>query len=152
MSSLVSIKHKHLGYGMVLIRRKSDGTVWVASRLLQSPAGYAGVKLFSKLIQVNDVRMSFPTDQEFGYWAVHSIPKEGCEDLFLFADGSQVHMAPVLITEDIPVYWSPNEKNCAVPHPDVHLGLTWCEKTGQYIPTAHITTEALAEVYFGGEL
>lgn len=134
---------------MVLELRKSDGTVWVASRLLDSPAGRAGVKLFSQVIEINYKPMLFSGIQDFRNWAKNAPPQEGCEESFLFADCTRVRMMPELIDEEIPVYWSPNNDRDVSAHiPDLHCGLEFCEKTGQYVHTEKISPDILKQIYF----
>lgn len=143
-------RHYHIGYGMVLIRRKSDGTVWVASRLLNSPAGAAGVQNRTQVESVNGETMMFPIEASFRYWAHRSKPKLGQAMEWTFTNGLRVSLKPKFIQQKIPTYWNPNtlpfgEKSF---NQDVNIGLGWCPKTGQYITTTSISPTALKEIYF----
>lgn len=142
-------RYWHVGFGMVLIRKESDGTVWVASRLLRSPSGKAGVKLFSQVAFVDGILMSFPSNAHFEAWARAAKPKRGQESVYIFVDGTLAQLAPALIKEKIPVYWSPNMEMDNLPNRYVSRGLRWCNKTGQYIHTRRISREILREVFYG---
>lgn len=143
-------RHYHIGYGMVLIRRKSDGTVWVVSRLHNSPAEKAGIQNRIQVESVNGESMIFPIETSFRYWAHQSKPKIGQKEMWTFTNGLRVTLEPSIVRQKIPIYWNPNATQVGEKsfNQDVNSGLGWCPRTGQYITTASISPSALREVYF----
>lgn len=142
-------RHWHIGFGWVLVRKESDGTVWVVSRLIRSPSGKGGVRLFSQVAFIDGVEMSFRSYAEFEAWERDAKPKRGEESVCIFADGEVVRMTPVLIRERIPVYWSPNMKTENLPRYYATYGLGWCDKTEQYIYTSRLSREVVRETFYG---
>jgi len=142
-------RHFHIGYGMVLVRQESDGTVWVASRLLNSPAGKAEVQNQSKVLMVDDQPVRFLTENSFKEWVKKSKPVPRKEQVWLFSDGLHLKLKPELITCPIPVWWSPNSEYAfSYEHnPDFNTGLFWCTKTGQFVFRRSISFSALESAY-----
>lgn len=140
-----------LGVGIVLVRKESDGTIWVASRLLQSPAGREGVQLYERVISINGRAMFFSSNLEFAEWAEDHPSILGKPQTWVFANGQILYLHPELIKEEIPVYWIPEMAKPINPTHEgaVRPGLEYCNKTGQYIPKSKLSQEAIREAYFG---
>ena len=91
------------GVGIVLVRKESDGTIWVASRLLQSPAGREGVQLYERVISINGRAMFFSSNLEFAEWAEDHPSILGKPQTWVFANGQILYLHPELIKEEMVV-------------------------------------------------
>ena len=149
---LLYFRHFHIGFGMILVRKQSDGTVWVASRLLGSPAWKHGVQNQSQVLRVDEQDMVFSSDEAFGLWGEEHPLALGKKERWIFSGGIVANLEPTLITQKIPVYWSPNDEelssltNRGMTNP----GLEYCKLTGQYVKKGRISIQALKEAFFGG--
>lgn len=127
------IRHIHIGYGMALVRKEKDGSVWVASRLIGSPAWKCGIKNNSQVYSVNGVLLHFGTEEEFLFWREKNKPILGKKERWIFDDGIVANLAPAYIFSSIPVYWSPNNKdNTNQEDPVFRSRLSYCTKTGSH--------------------
>ncbi len=144
---LVYFKNIHFGYGMVLEWDKKDGSVWVSSVLLKSPAGIARVKRKTKVISVNGLAMNFSNIADFKYWVQSSKPRLGHkqEEDWSFSDGLHVTLRPALILQKIPVYWTPNSPvvDEILFHPDLKRITMYCRKTGVVYQQVKVSKFAL---------
>lgn len=131
-----SYRHWHLGNGMVLARNRDDGTVWVASRLVDSPSGRAGVKNQSRVLSRNDQNALFASDEEFRAWTRGN---KGKKAIWEFEGGIVVELIPEMIKTRVPVYWVPGEsfrkEREGLDRSDiVRKGMKICLKTNQLVP------------------
>ena len=152
---LVYFRNVRFGYGMVLTWNKGDGTVWVSSVLLDSPAGIARVKWKTKVMSVNGQEMNFSNVDDFKHWLQSSKPKfwRKQEEDWSFSDGLHVTLRPTLIMKKIPVYWSPNSPafDELLRHPDIKRTILFCSKTGVYYQQSKVSKHALTRAFFDYE-
>ncbi len=146
-------RHWHVGYGMVLAWKEEDGTVWVTSRLVNSPAGHSDVQSRTQVGAINGKKMIFQNGEEFLKWFQKNKPRTDTEDLWKFTNGLTVKMTPIWIWQKIPVYWSPNEKHHPV-HGWSESNLSsrrevgWCERTNQQYIKKRNTPKKVQEAFF----
>lgn len=144
---LFYFRHFHIGFGMVLARKESDGTLWVVSRLLGSPAWKHGVQIQSRVVSVNGVPMRFSSVEAFALWAKEKPPTLGRKERWVFQGGVTANLEPALITQKIPVYWHPN----MVIFEDGRNIKTlkhYCGKTGQYYVKRVPRSQARINIFF----
>lgn len=132
-----------LGFGVALVFRKSDGTVWVASCLRNSPAQRAGIENFAQVISINGIEMKFSSDRDLWTWSNGHIPRQGRRSVWMVktSEGKtkEASMFPELVPYEIPVYWDPNKESSLT-----NMGFripqaaAYCEKTGQYYSVLRI--------------
>jgi hypothetical protein len=148
--------HFHVGFGVDLRMRTSDGTVWVCSRLLNYPAHEAGITNRQRVISIDGMPLRFAPEKEFKRWFKVSSPQLGVEQRWVVeeCDGELVTqkiavMKPVLVATSIPDYWSPNRSYPEIPLNDwrIRRGLAFCVKTGQLRFTYSLSNAALQGVY-----
>ncbi len=144
-----SYRHWHLGEGMVLAWNKDDGTVWVASRLVDSPSGRAGVENRSRVLSRNDQKALFATGEEFLMW---SKGNKGKKATWEFEGGLVVELVPETIKTVIPVYWVPGESfrmECEKRDRSdlLRKRVNLCGKTGQYVPLYSPSDLAIKRLY-----
>lgn len=143
------LRYWHIGNGMVLELRKSDGTVWVCSRLLNSPSGRSAVQNRSRVLSVDGIPMRFLSHEDFLLWVKAHKPKLGREEVWVFQDNFIAYLKPELIMTKIPVYWGPNHspevsiKVMSQYDSSISTGFYFCKKTGQYVMTARVSDEKL---------
>jgi hypothetical protein len=140
-----SYRYWHLGNGMVLARNKDDGTVWVTSRLIDSPSGRAGVQNQSRVLSHNGQNALFASDEEFLSWTKGN---KGKKAIWEFEDGIVVELVPEMIKTKIPVYWLPGKtfeakEKSAKRNPNFTQGMFICGKTEQFIATRKISNEVI---------
>jgi hypothetical protein len=140
-----SFRYWHLGNGMVLARNKDDGTVWVASRLVDSPSGRAGVKNQSRVLFRNNKKLIFQTDEEFLSWVRES---KGTVATWTFEGGLVVELVPEMIRTEIPVYWVPGEsfreERAKLDRNElVRKGMMICRTTEQHIPLYSVPSKIM---------
>ncbi len=139
----------YIGYGMMLDYSARTKSVYVASRLLKSPAGRAHVRIFSKLIIYNDVPMFFDTKEEFlAAWKKLKPHQVGDVARCQFDIGDNVHnvtMAAEMIYGSIPVYGPP-----LPPQDDewrFKRGLVVCKRTGQLVPIVRMSNAVFDRIF-----
>ena len=133
-----SVRHWHVGYGVMLIFSEEDGTVWIASRLFDSPSHRHLIKNFSRLVSIDGVEIKFNTAEEFREWIKTLKPKRTdkvCWITFNKEYGEvKAIMKPELIFSKIPIYWDPKSK--ASPFNEENLkhatNVKYCTKTGEH--------------------
>ncbi len=151
---LCLFRHWHVGFGERLFLRMSDGTVWIGSRLIKSPAGKHGIGNQQRVLSINGHRMTFRSFREYEAWFRKNKPKLGERQTWIVQgkDGIiTVTMEPVLITTRIPWYGNPNVREVGdglLHDTRIKRGLYFCTKTGQYITTESISSHAILETYF----
>lgn len=143
-------RHWRLGNGIVFARNPDDGTVWVASRLVDSPSGRAGVQNCSRVLLCNGQTLIFASDEHFLAW--HASVK-GTIAVWTFVGGpSTVVLVPELIKQEtIPSYWEPGEafqkdSEQRDRNPVLKKGRKLCEETGQYVPLYSLSESAIQSV------
>lgn len=148
-------RHFHTGFGVILRRRESDGTVWVCSRLLGYPAHRAGIEGRTRVVSIDGHPMLFWSTEELAAWVRTHAPVRGKEETWVVQSGAQrstVCMKPVLVTTSIPDEWNPNQKASPAMQirPDYRFrrGLAVCTKTGMMRVTYRLTDEAMRGAYF----
>lgn len=147
-------RHWHVGFGGKLFLRASDGTVWVGSRLLNSPAHKAGIGNQDRVLSINGVEMQFSSYRRYREWFQHHRPKRGKKQTWVVEGREGIItavMEPARITTKIPLYGDPNVRvrgeGLLSQDPRIKRGLLYCSKTGQYIPTASVSNQAIFETY-----
>lgn len=140
-----SYRYWHLGNGMVLARNRDDGTLWVASRLVDSPSGRAGVQNRSRVLSRNGQKALFASDEEFLSWMEEN---KGKKATWEFEDDLIVELVPEMIKMSIPVYWLPGktfeaQERFSKRNPDLTQGGLLCGKTEQFVATRKISDEAI---------
>lgn len=143
----------HIGYGVVLAYKEDDGTVWVASRLFNTPAHRHGILNHSQVLFVGKKEMIFPNGEAFLRWFKERNLTVGQKERWVVRQEGKELVADLIaerIFKEIPVYWNPNEK----PVKDitrggmVKPGTEYCHKTGQHYPTGKLSAQALKQVFF----
>lgn len=143
--------YDYIGYGWKL--RWNDGVVYVASRHLDTPAGRAGVSIGSIMLVYDGHPMQFATKEEF-LEAIESFgqPKViGHESAFLLSyQGKEysVTLASEVIRGPIRVNNIPSEAklDAMMRDPNISVGMVVCERTGQIVPTARLSDDAVDAV------
>lgn len=146
-------EQKHPGFGAVLALKQSDGTVWIVSRLLYSPAHHHGIQPRSQLVSMDGVPMSFQTGEEFLSWFSDKKTKKGDEEQWVTKfEGKEIiaNLVAENVAKDIPVYWSPNATRpvSLTNEGRTSPSLEYCKKTGEYVQGGRLTVEAVKEAYF----
>jgi hypothetical protein len=151
-------RYWHVGYGMALVWKEKDGTVWVTSRLVNSPAGRSDIQNRTQVSSINGTEMFFKTGEDFLKWFQKNKPRTDTEDLWKFTNGLTVKMTPVWIWQKVPDYWSPNQKSLPLStyngvHPQqfYNHSFKWCEKTNQRYMTKSISPNGFQYLFFGLE-
>ena len=148
-------RHRYIGAGWVLNFKNDDGTVYVETRLLKSPAGVAGVHLGDRLVTYNgvdiaelnlgDIALSEERfkklKQALGF---RDHRKGDWIDCILERNGEliSVNMHADVIQGPIPIYAlppmiEPEDKHLLRTHVQV------CEKTGVWVVTQSLSEHAI---------
>jgi hypothetical protein len=152
-----SLRYWHIGYGVILVFWKEGGTVWIASRLIGSPAHRHGIENFSRLVSVDGKEIKFSSLEEFQKWMKKTKPKRGdkvCWITVAEMDGVKEEikaiMTPELILSEIPVYWDPNRKNSPLTEsdPNIYGSLRYCSKIGEYHFNKAANPKGFSEAHF----
>lgn len=142
-------RNRYPGFGMHIRYYSSrDNKIRIAARLTDSPAGRAGIANGAELLSYNGHSVVGLTAEE---WKRLSARILGCEVGTKIScrvlQGGQVldvEMVAEMIQGPIPDY-----SDCVVPgDPDgvLHRGIAVCALTGQWIPTASLSDDALDSV------
>ena len=147
------LRHRYIGAGWVLNFKNDDGTVYVETRLLKSPAGAAGVHLGDRLVTYNDIaelnlgdialseERFKKLEQALGFRNHH---KGDPIDCILERNGEliSVNMRAGIVQGPIPIYDLPP----MIEPEDEHLFRTHlqvCKKTGVWVPTMSLSEHAI---------
>lgn len=148
------LRYWHVGYGVELVFKVSDGSVFVTSRLLNYPAHLHCISNKALIVSIDGTPMQFSSGEEFlGWFREHRLKSEvALKWVVRNPDGKEIIavMKPVLIMSKIPAYWSPNltTENGEIGNWRVNKSICYCSKTGQYFMKKRLSVEALRRVFF----
>ena len=138
------LKNRHIGCGMQ-IRRFSDGTVRITSRLTSSPAGRAGIANGAELLRYNGVDVRGLSREDFIRKFAETQPKKVGEMVVCFVRQDDTEKEVAMLTEmiqgPIPEYFS-----VRIPEDEAWRytqGMAWCTRTSQFIQTTKLSDEAV---------
>ena len=128
-----------IGYGWVLEFNENNPAVVVKSRLIESPAGEAGVQNGSVVLEHNGIKLDFKSNDDFAKWVEEKKPiKEGDSLVCRITDGKGercVTMEARRIRHHIPVYYWGSEGLYMVNGYWVQYGMGFCPLTGHIYQT-----------------
>lgn len=148
------LQYWHVGFGVELVFKISDGSVFVASRLLNYPAHLHCIPNKALVVSIDGMPMQFRSGEEFIGWFKADRPKKGIASKWVVRnpEGKEIVavMKPVLVTSKIPAYWSPNltPENGEIGDWRVNKSICYCSKNGQYFNRKRLSVEALRRVFF----
>ena len=151
LSWFLYFRHWHVGVGVVLEFKAKDNSVWIISRLVESPAGRAGVENYSKVLTIDGFSMNFPSKEEFCEWLKNNPSTLGKKEIWELEERgiifSSVEMVPKIIKTSIPVY-GPLQKIPVGAYPMVYKqGMFYCNKTGRIVVTTAVSPQTYRNIF-----
>ncbi len=144
----------HTGFGVELVYKISDRSVYIASRLLNYPAHHHCIPNEALVVSIDGTPMQFRSGEDFLDWFKAYRPKKSIASKWVvrISENKEIRatMMPILVTSKIPVYWSPNHtrENEKIVNWRVQKSLCYCSKTGQYSISKRLSREALSDTFF----
>lgn len=147
---------RYVGFGFMLgyydEGRIVEG-VRVLSRLIESPAGRAGIQKWDRIVGVNDEVLSIKKPGELtAFWGKFSRTlKAGDRVKFNIQRGFdtfEVELVAEVIQGPIPVHLprarpSPDD----VDYHDYHYGMAVCTRTGEWVPTMGLSDSVIKRIF-----
>ena len=146
------IRHWYIGFGVGLMLRESDGTVWITSRINSSPLHKYKIESHTRLLSVNGMLMQFDSSRQYLNWLKSNKTKRGVEETWVVANSNGdivATMMPQLIRCCVPSYWNPNQRE-ETPgerrNPHIKRGIGICTSTGEFVFTRTPSDYALNQI------
>ena len=154
-------RHWHIGVGVALEFKAKDNSVWIISRLIDSPAGRKGVANYSKVLSINGFPMNFLSKDDFCVWLKNNPSEIGKKEVWeleeqgiIFTTSEEretifttVEMVPEMIKTSIPVY-GPVRKMPENQYPFVFKqGMFYCNKTGRTVFTTTLADQTYRNIF-----
>ena len=141
--------NRYIGCGMHIEHFK-DGTVRISARLIDSPAGRAGIANGAELLEYNGFATQGLGKEVFQERMDELKPREVGDEVRcrVRQDGEEktVVMAAEMIEGPIPD-WSGHGFIPFDEQGDWHQGMAVCRRTGQWIPTARLSDSAIRRIF-----